>query len=281
MDGVKGKTIQIYLPDGNPRGIKIADITSRTVQAISIPRSSVDVAIDRKELQSVGVYFLIGTSDEDAKPLLYVGEAEDCLSRIKQHNKTKDFWSTAIAIVSKTHYFTKSHIKYLEWFCYETAKSVARYQLENSNVPSKSYIPEPVEVDLKDNFETIAILVSTLGFPLFDSFKKPKKKELLFCKGKNALAEGEYSEDGLVVFAGSTSNLNETKSAGSWLVGMRKKLIETKVLVKKGNVYEFTTDYVFSSPSTAGGVVLGRRTNGWTEWKYKDGKTLDEMKRQK
>jgi hypothetical protein len=29
MAGVKGKTIQIYLPDGNPRGIKIADITSR------------------------------------------------------------------------------------------------------------------------------------------------------------------------------------------------------------------------------------------------------------
>ncbi len=25
-----GKTIQIYLPDGNPRGLKIADITSRT-----------------------------------------------------------------------------------------------------------------------------------------------------------------------------------------------------------------------------------------------------------
>ena len=27
-----GKTIQIYLPDGNPRGLKIAEITSRTIQ---------------------------------------------------------------------------------------------------------------------------------------------------------------------------------------------------------------------------------------------------------
>ncbi|MBE0582509.1 MAG: DUF4357 domain-containing protein [Desulfofustis sp.] len=26
-------------------------------------------------------------------------------------------------------------------------------------------------------------------------------------------------------------------------------------------------------------VVLGRRSNGWIEWKYKDGKTLDEVKR--
>jgi hypothetical protein len=25
--------------------------------------------------------------------------------------------------------------------------------------------------------------------------------------------------------------------------------------------------------------VLARRANGWIEWKYKDGKTLDEVKR--
>ena len=37
-----GKTIQIYLPDGNPRSIKIAEITSRTVQAILIPRANLD-----------------------------------------------------------------------------------------------------------------------------------------------------------------------------------------------------------------------------------------------
>ena len=37
-----GKTIQIFLPDGNPRSVKIAEITSRTVQAILIPRSKLD-----------------------------------------------------------------------------------------------------------------------------------------------------------------------------------------------------------------------------------------------
>jgi len=29
----KGRTIQIFLPFGSPRGIKIAEITNRTVQA--------------------------------------------------------------------------------------------------------------------------------------------------------------------------------------------------------------------------------------------------------
>ncbi len=31
------KTIQIFLPNGNPRGVKIAEVTNRTVQAILIP----------------------------------------------------------------------------------------------------------------------------------------------------------------------------------------------------------------------------------------------------
>jgi hypothetical protein len=31
----EAKTIQIFLPDGDPRGIRIAEITTRIVQAIS------------------------------------------------------------------------------------------------------------------------------------------------------------------------------------------------------------------------------------------------------
>lgn len=102
----------------------------------------------------------------------------------------------------------------------------------------------------------------------------------MYCKGKAAKAEGEYTEDGLIVFAGSTCNLQETKSAGPYVKNWRDQLFEDGVLQKDDNIYKFTQDHIFSSPSTAAAVVLGRRANGWTEWKYKDGKTLDEIKRQ-
>jgi excinuclease UvrABC nuclease subunit len=69
----------------------------------------------REELRQCSVYFLIGPSDEDSKPLIYVGEAEDVYSRLKQHNREKDFWISTIAVVSKTQHLTKTHIKYLEW----------------------------------------------------------------------------------------------------------------------------------------------------------------------
>ncbi len=275
-----GKTIQIFLPDGNPRSLKIAEITSRTVQAVLIPRAKLDDAGKRQELKNVGVYFLIGSSDEDSKPILYVGEAEECLTRLKQQNKQKDFWNTAIAIISKTRYFTKTHIKFLESYCYEEANKAARYKIENPTVPSMPFVSESMRADLLDNYDTIKILVATLGYPIFDQIKKPQKKDILYCKGKAAKAEGEYTEDGLIVFAGSTCNLKETKSAGPYVKNWRDKLIEDGVLEKDETVYRFKQDHIFSSPSTAAEVVLARRANGWTEWKYKDGKTLDEVKRQ-
>lgn len=277
---MSGKTIQIFLPDGNPRSVKIAEITSRTVQAILIPRANLDFAGTREELSNVGIYFLIGSPEDESKPQVYVGEAEDCLVRLKQQNKSKDFWNVAIAIISKTHYFTKTHVKYLEWFCYDAALKTGRYHVENPTVPTRPYASESMEADLQDNFDTLKVLVSTLGYPLFDEIKLPEKKDILYCRGRDASAEGEYTEDGLVVFAGSTSNLKETPTAGQGTKNFRSKLVEAGILVQQDHIYKFTSDYIFSSPSAAAGVVLARSANGWLEWKYKNGKTLDEVKRQ-
>ncbi len=127
-----GKTIQIFLPDGNPRSVKIAEITSRTVQGILIPRSKLEFISERNELKNVGVYFLVGGTDEGSRPVVYIGEAEECLIRLKQHNKGKDFWTVALVIISKTKYFTKTHIKYLEWYCHEAIKKANRFNLDNS-----------------------------------------------------------------------------------------------------------------------------------------------------
>jgi len=273
-----GKTIQIFLPDGNPRGVKIAEFTSRAVQVVFVPRAQLEFACQRKELESVGLYFLVGESDSGDRSTLYIGEAEDCVSRLRQQNKARE-WTTALACISKTAAFTKAHVKYLEWFCYEEAKTADRYILAQT-VPTKSHISEPVIADLMDHFETIKILVSTLGFPIFDIIQKPKTKDLLNCKGKKATATGEYTEDGLIVFAGSLSNRADAPASHGYLVAKRQQLLKDGVLeVVDDKTLRFAKDYIFPSPSQAAAVVLGRNANGWTEWKYPDGRTLDEVKR--
>lgn len=207
------------------------------------------------------------------------GKVKDCLGRLRQHHKQKEFWTTALVAVSKTQYFTKSHVKYLEWYAHQAIAKAGRYALENANGPTKPHISESMEADLADNFDTLRVLVGALSYPLFEELGRPAPKATLRCKGKDADARGEYSEDGLVVLAGSTANLREAPSATAWVHGLRRPLKESGTLVQEGNVLRFTKSHAFGSPSAAAAAVLARAANGWTEWKYPDGRTLDEVHR--
>jgi hypothetical protein len=275
------QTIQIFLPDGNPTSIKIAEITNRLIHATLIPRNKLSESEARKEIKKYGVYFLFGINEDRAKPIAYIGETDDCLKRLKEHNRQKDFWNYAITITSKSEIFTKSHVKYLEYFCVKTAKEIGRYELENLTIPTKEHISESMEADLEDNFETMKILLSTLGFPIFEEIRKSEisTREVLYCKGKDANAQGELTDDGFVVFKGSIANVGETKTAREWILSIRSKLKENNIIQLKNDVYIFNEDFLFSSPSGAAGAVLGRSANGWTEWKNKDKKTIDEIYR--
>jgi hypothetical protein len=58
---------------------------------------------------------------------------------------------------------------------------------------------------------------------------------------------------------------------------LRETLIGNGVLVPDAGDYRFAQDYVFSSPSPAAAVVLGRSANGRVEWKDVQGRTLREL----
>jgi len=74
--------------------------------------------------------------------------------------------------------------------------------------------------------------------------------------------------------------LEEVQSAKKYVRNARRILIAEDVLHRVDDVYQFTSNYIFSTPSRAAAVVLAREANGWIEWKYEDGKTLDEVHRQ-
>ena len=238
--------------------------------------------LTRSELSNVGFYFLFGES-EIGKPLCYIGEAEDCAVRLSQHQRNKDFWIYAVVIISKTNAFTKSHIKFLEHISIKKAQEVNRWQLENGVNTSKPFVTESMEADMLDCFETAKVLLSTLGFPLFDSVSRDNNnihEEVYKMKSKEAIAEGNLIDEGFVIYKGSKAVKETLPSCHKYMIDLRNKLIDNGTLSLDGNVYVFTEDYIFSSPSTAGGVISGRPTNGWTSWKNANGKTLDEIKRE-
>ncbi len=77
--------------------------------------------------------------------------------------------------------------------------------------------------------------------------------------------------------AGSAAAMAEVPSCHAYLKELRAALRENGVIKVAGDGLAFVQDYVFSSPSTAAGVVLGRASNGRTEWKTNDGKTLKQL----
>ena len=107
MSIAQAKTIQIFLPTDEPRGIRVAELTTRIVQAVAIPRSDLATAKDRPELDHVAVYFLFGESEGAAKPIVDIGQTEDIRKRLDQDNANKDFWQAAMIGISRTHGFNR------------------------------------------------------------------------------------------------------------------------------------------------------------------------------
>ncbi len=276
----KPQTIQIFLPDGQPTSIREAEITNRLVKAILFPRNKMQEVAKREMVHYTGVYFLFGNTEDGSKPLVYIGEGEDCFKRIQSHNRKKDFWTHCVIVTTKTDEYTKTDGKYLEHYCLNKAQEFGRYNTDNDTGSKKPSLPESREYDLLDNFDTLKILLATLGYPLFESKRKAiSKKETFICKGKKAIAEGEMTDDGFVVYKGGKCTLEETPTAGKWIIGMRTRLVEDHILKEDNGVLVFQSDHIFNSPSAAAGTILARRANGWKEWKDKSGKTIDELKR--
>jgi hypothetical protein len=277
---IKPQTIQIFLPDGSPTSIREAELTNRLVKAILFPRNKIQEVAKRDMVHFTGVYFLFGSAQDGAKPIVYIGEGEDCFARIQSHNRNKDFWTHCVIITTKTDEYTKTDGKYLEHYCLAKAKEIDRYITDNDTGSKKPSISESREYDLLDNFDTAKILLATLGYPIFEEKRKAKSsKELFYCQGKEASSIGELTDDGFLIHKGGKANIETTKGMNKWIGELRKRLIEEEILKKENLVYVFQQDYIFNSPSAAAATILGRSANGWTSWKDKNGKTLDELKR--
>ncbi len=276
-----GKTIQIYCPNGEPRGVRIAEITTRIVQAVVVPRAKIEEALSRPELGGVGLYFLFGENEAGGLPVAYIGEADDCCVRLKQHNKNKDFWNIAVAIVSRTGSFTKAHGKLLEWIAIDKANIAGRYQLDNGNAGGKPNVPEWMHADVAEVFETAEVLLNTLGFPIFEpaANRAAEADAVFYCKRGGADARGVYNEEGFVVLKGSLARRETTSSSHDMVGPKREELIGSGVLAPAKDGYRFERDMAFSSPSAAAAIVSGSSANGWVEWRNAKGQTLDEVYR--
>ena len=268
------KTIQMIIFDNNPNGMIMCELSNWNGRVFKIARAELKSFYERNESNYTGVYFLFGR-DDDNNETIYIGEAEDMQKRLRQHLNDKDYWNDVIVVISKNNILNKAHVKYLENLFYTLAINSGRAVVINGNTPTRSSVSEYDEAMLEEFISNSKLLVNTLGYKVFDSIEETTVKsdnnsiKLYICAARGAEGTGAVVSDGFVVFKGSKVATSVTKSFPN--NKLRDKLFETEII---NNQYVFTKDYIFSSPSTAASIVMGRSANGLTEWATEDGVTL-------
>jgi hypothetical protein len=274
-------TIKLFLPRGDAKSLRTAEISNWTGKAIAAPRTELDDLLLREELEKAGVYILTGNDPLSDLPLAYIGEAEVIRDRLKQH-KAKEFWISAIVFVSKDENLTKAHVRYLESKLLEEAGQIGRFKVDQ-NQAGGAKLPESDRHDMEVFLSHIRQLLPVLGSELLVPIAQPEATRqsggTLFCRMKGAEGRGHRTPDGFVVLRGSTAVLQERPSANRWpnIIARREKLIADGTIVQKGGFYLFTKDVEFPSPSAAAAVIEGGSANGLIEWKTEDGKVLKAL----
>lgn len=273
------KTINMFIFGGNPNGRIMCELSNWNGRVYKISRNELSMFAERNDCQNTGLYFLFG-NDIDKGETVYIGEAEQMMDRLKQHLKDNEYWNECIVVISKDNHLNKAHIKYMENKFYLLAKNIERYAVTNASVPTCSSVSEYDKAMLDEFIEHTKLLVNTLGKKVFDeiinsSSQKNDDNSIFYIKAaRGADASGIIVADGFAVFKDSIMAESTVPSMPKNLQSLRQKLINKKI-VDKDN--KFTKDYVFTSPSLAASIIMGRSANGKIEWKNKTGSTINDM----
>ena len=291
----RGKSINLFLMDGDAGGRIKCTLANWTGVAYKIPRTELDKCKERDDLKQSGVYFLFGTSDATGKSVVYIGQAgarkngEGILNRLQEHkrNPEKDYWTEAIVFTTSNNSFGPTEISYLEnRFC-NLAIQANRYEVKNGNDPTPGNITEEKESEMEEFIDYAKVIMGTLGHKLFEPISKP----IIPAENDTAAVPENYSElrlerviknvgkveafgaqtsEGFVVFKGSHIALADDDTIPAVIKERRKNAL----LDEQGVLEE---DMLFTSPSYAAMFVIGKSANGLTSWKTADGKTLKSL----
>lgn len=288
----RGKSINLFLMDGEASGRIKCTLANWTGVAYKIPRTALDLCKERDDLKQSGVYFHFGTSDQTGDNVVYIGQAgarkngEGLLYRLQEHkrNPDKDYWTEAVVFTTSNNSFGPTEISYLEnRFC-GLALAAKRYDVKNGIDPTQGNITEEKESELEEFIDYARIVMGTLGHKVFEPIvtaistaadeHKAIEEPMLYFNRTNLKATGRRTSEGFVVLKGSSITAGLQKSCPENVIKLREKY---KDRIDANHV--LMEDLLFSSPSAAAAFVGGTSLNGNELWKTIEGVLLKNLEK--
>ena len=237
-----------------------------------IPRGLLSEAKKITNITQSGIYFLINDNLSE----IYVGQTQNGVERLTDHNTKKEFWSTAILFISDNHYFNLDLISGLEVYAIKKIKETNLFTIHNNILP-KYRIKEYDMYNIKKIFSDIEFIMAASGFP-FNQIKKEEISSKYRTSRRGMVAFMNYNELGIcTVLPGSAIDFSINSKSNIQNEERERMLKAGGIKVNEEGKYILQIAAEFTSPSGAATFVLGGSANGWIEWKTTDGKTLSEM----
>jgi len=289
---MSGKHIELFLVDGTPGGLTTAEILNWTGHVLSARRSDIGALTSRRELTGTCVYLLLG-EDEDGAVRCYVGETDDFVARLRQHNTNKSFWDRVVVVTSKDANLTKAHGRYLEARLIGLATQAGRVTLDNGTVPPVPALPEAHRSDMDYFVGQLQIILPVLGI---DAIRVREHKVIPSAHESDSIspvfrlqnkklrvdARAQQIDGEFTMLAGSAvvadwhgvGKADSTIRAYEAYRAQHQKLVADGSIVIDNGIGSLAKDIVFGSPSTAGAIAQGRSCNGRISWISDDGTTF-------
>ena len=277
-EGSFGRTIQLFLVDGKPTGLRKTTIHGWTGLLFVSGASAFGDLTAREEVDRTGIYILSGPDPEKTGATrTYIGSGNSVAERIKQSAIKRDFWETAITLTTSDDDLSKGHAEYLEARLIEQAAQAGRVTLDNGTQPdtSRRRLPEADVANMEQFLSNLRIILPVIGL---DMLKPQPRAVTQTAKPVDERTQGEVQfeirhksgvkataveEDGEFIVLEGSEALTETGYVQQSYGGLKEKLISDGILVADGNQkLRFTKPWSFNSPSAAAAVVLDRNSNG-------------------
>lgn len=271
------KKLEMIYHNGQPDGIRSIRRNLSTMTTYVIPRPLLSEAKNISGINRPGIYYLINEDDGNKIVQLYIGQTRNGIARLDDHNRSKDFWNKAIMFLAESKTFTLDMISGLEKFAIIKAQESKRYKVENNVVP-KYEIDEYDLAAVEEIYDEIQFIMATQGYKMNDAKSTINEVDILHTTRNGITAFGIYDGEKFEVLEDSQINIEKPARLQKYN-RQRAELLSQQSIVDVDGKYILKVTLDFKTPSGASDFVLGGSTNGWVEWKNKDGKTLDELYR--
>ena len=196
------KKLEIIYHNGQPDGIRSIRRHLSTMTTYVIPRPLLSEAKKLTGVNRPGIYYLISENDDNKIAQIYVGQTRNGVSRLDDHNRSKDFWNKAIMFLADSKTFSLDMISGLEAYAISKATESKRYKVENTVNP-KYEIDEYDLPLIEEVYEEIKFIMATQGYKMENTKTALNTANVLHTTRNGVQAFGIYDGEKFEVLEGS------------------------------------------------------------------------------